>query len=58
MESSGKNPQLARRSDAELQDASRARREADRALSMSERLARLHELCKQMTAVAGAAKRS
>jgi excisionase family DNA binding protein len=34
----------------ELEEGSRARRHADQALSMSERLARVHRLSKQMTA--------
>ncbi len=32
------------------------RREADLALPMSERLARVHALCKQMSAIKGAAR--
>jgi hypothetical protein len=32
------------------------RRRADRALSMSERLARVHHLCQQVSAVKGAAR--
>lgn len=40
----------------ELDDADRARREADWSAPMSERLARLHELCKQMSAVKGSAR--
>jgi hypothetical protein len=41
-----------------LDAAARARREAELRLSMAERLARLHHLAKQMTAIKGAAKRS
>lgn len=44
---------------ADIGDFGRARmvrREATLALSMSERLARVHTLCKQMSAVKGAAK--
>jgi hypothetical protein len=41
----------------ELAEAARARRKADWALPMSERLARLHALCKQLTAVKGSAQR-
>ncbi|MDQ2761559.1 MAG: hypothetical protein M3Y17_14345 [Actinomycetota bacterium] len=41
----------------ELEHGSRARREADWRLGMDERLTRLNELCKQMTAIVGAAKR-
>ena len=40
-----------------LDAAARARRQADLRLSMAERLARLHELAKQVTAVKDAAKR-
>jgi hypothetical protein len=43
--------------DGRLTDVSRSRVEALRALPMSERLARLHELCKQMSAVKGRARR-
>lgn len=42
-----------------IEDLSRARAmrlEADRQASMSERLARVHALCKQMSAIKGAAK--
>jgi hypothetical protein len=41
---------------ADLAAASRHRRELDREMSMSERLAALHELCKQLAPLAGAAK--
>lgn len=41
----------------DLADAARMRREADRELSMSERLARVHELSKQMSAIKGRARR-
>lgn len=44
--------------DETLDAAARARREAALRRSMSERLAELHELAKQMTAITGAAKRS
>jgi hypothetical protein len=40
----------------DLDRAADARRRADIALSMSERLARVHTLCKQMGAVKGAAR--
>lgn len=46
------------RSAEDIGDFARAdevRREATLALSMSERLARLHALCKQMSAIKGAA---
>lgn len=36
--------------------AAAVRREADLSLSMSERLARVHALCKQMNAIKGAAR--
>lgn len=42
--------------EAALNEDSRKRLERDWELPMSERLARMHELCKQMTAIAGAAK--
>jgi hypothetical protein len=38
-----------------LDRAAAARRQADWSLSMSERLARVHGLCKQMSAIKGAA---
>jgi hypothetical protein len=41
----------------DLDTAARERLERDWRLSMSERLERVHELCKQMTTIAGAAKR-
>jgi hypothetical protein len=41
----------------DLDTAARERLERDWRLPMSERLARVHELCKQMTTIAGAAKR-
>jgi hypothetical protein len=41
----------------DLDRAARERLERDWQLPMNERLARLHELCKQITGVAGAAKR-
>jgi hypothetical protein len=50
-------PTLDPQADEELIAASRSRREADWMLPMSERLARLHELCKQMSAVKGSARR-
>jgi hypothetical protein len=40
----------------QLEAAARHRREADRAMSMSDRLAALHELCKQLESVDSAAK--
>jgi hypothetical protein len=40
----------------ELERAAKHRREADLRLSMSERLAALHELCKQASAIRGVAK--
>lgn len=49
-------PQSQAGAEAELVVAPRARREADWALPMSERLARLHELCKQIGAVKGSAR--
>jgi hypothetical protein len=51
------NSDDARREAANLDEASRRRRERDRQLSTSERLARVHDLSKQMTAIAGAARR-
>ncbi|MGN6814694.1 MAG: hypothetical protein ACTHK3_01240 [Solirubrobacterales bacterium] len=43
--------------DADELDRARAvRREADLQATMSERLARVHALCKQMSAIKGAAK--
>jgi hypothetical protein len=42
---------------SELDRAARIRLARDWRLPMSERLARVHELCKQMTAIAGSAKR-
>ncbi len=44
----------------EIEDLARARRmrlEADRQLPMSERLLRMHKLCKQMSAIKGVAVR-
>jgi hypothetical protein len=41
----------------ELAAATRHRREADRRMTMSARLAALHELCKQVSAIDGIAKR-
>jgi hypothetical protein len=40
----------------ELQQARELRLAADRRASMSERLARVHALCKQMSALKGAAR--
>jgi hypothetical protein len=40
----------------ELQQARELRLAADRKASMSERLARVHALCKQMSALKGAAR--
>jgi hypothetical protein len=45
------------RQGAGLDLARRRRLERDWQLPMSERLARVHALCKQMTAIAGAARR-
>lgn len=42
----------------ELKQATRQRLEADRRLSMSERLAALHELCRQAAEIDGTARRS
>jgi hypothetical protein len=42
----------------ELEHAAEHRREVDRRLSMSERLAALHELCKQVAAIEGTARRT
>ena len=42
----------------ELEHAAQHRLDADRRLSMSERLAALHELCKQAAAIDGAARRT
>jgi hypothetical protein len=52
-----REPAPARSPEQALGEARRLRLQHDWALPMSERLARLHELCKQMTAVAGAANR-
>lgn len=43
-------------SNADLERAARLRRERDMQLSMSERLEKLHELCLQVTSIAGVAK--
>lgn len=40
----------------QLEAAARARRQADLRLTMSERLARVHELSKQLTAIRGRAR--
>jgi hypothetical protein len=53
----GNNKRVVAGQMAELDAAARLRLERDQRLSMSERLARLHHLCKQMTSVAGLAKR-
>jgi hypothetical protein len=51
-----KEPHVSRSEDIGDFDRARvARRESALALSMSERLARVHALCKQMSAVKGAA---
>jgi len=42
---------------AELNQSARLRLERDWRLTMSERLARVHHLSRQMTSIAGAAKR-
>jgi hypothetical protein len=58
MSRSPKNdPLRPRAAEEELVQASERRREQERNLSMSERLARVHELCKQISSIAGAAKR-
>jgi len=44
------------RLEEELERARQERLERDWALPMSERLARMHELCKQATAIRGAAR--
>jgi hypothetical protein len=44
------------RPEDELERATQRRRQRDWELSMSERLARMQELCKQATAIAGSAK--
>jgi hypothetical protein len=41
---------------SELRRAREIRLEADRSAPMSERLARVHRLCKQMSAIKGAAR--
>ena len=51
------DPTPALRADDALARAARSRREADWALPMEQRLARLHQLCKQMSAVKGSARR-
>ena len=53
----GKRTPLSTGPTAELDQAARLRLERDRGLTMSERLARVHDLSKQMTSIAGAAKR-
>lgn len=40
----------------DLQQAKMSRLEADRRMPMSERLARVHALCKQMSAIKGVAQ--
>jgi hypothetical protein len=40
----------------DLQQAKTSRLEADRRIPMSERLARVHALCKQMSAIKGVAQ--
>jgi hypothetical protein len=51
-----KRPDRARSEDiGDFRGAQAVRREAALALTMSERLARVHVLCKQMSAVKGAA---
>jgi hypothetical protein len=49
--------EAAERDIGDMRRARAARLEADRRASMSERLARLHALCKQMNAIKGAASR-
>jgi hypothetical protein len=46
-----------KRAEDSLHQARAVRLESDRRASMSERLARLHSLCKQMSAIKGAAAR-
>jgi hypothetical protein len=41
---------------SDLQQAKAMRLEVDRSLPMSQRLARVHALCKQMSAIKGVAK--
>ena len=53
----GKRTQLPPAATAELDQAARLRLESDWRLTMSERLARVHHLSKQITSIAGAAKR-
>jgi hypothetical protein len=53
----GKRTRLSTGQTAELDRAARLRLESDRALTMSQRLARVHHLSKQMTSIAGAARR-
>ncbi|MEX2193889.1 MAG: hypothetical protein WD844_01265 [Thermoleophilaceae bacterium] len=50
-------PRRRRSAGSELDQAARERLKRDWALPMNERLARMHELCSQMTAIAGAARR-
>lgn len=59
MAGKAKGRERARRYEAEseLDQAARERLERDWELPMNERLARMHELCKQMTAIAGTARR-
>jgi hypothetical protein len=53
----GNDKQVVVEQTAELDAAARLRQGRARQLSMSERLARVHHLCKQMTSIAGLAKR-
>jgi hypothetical protein len=53
----GNDKQIAVARTDELEAAARLRLERDRRLTMSERLARVHHLCKQMNSIAGLAKR-
>ena len=55
MEGKGNQPRTA--APAELDQGARLRLESDWRLTMSERLARVHHLSKQITSIAGAAKR-
>jgi hypothetical protein len=55
MEGKSNQPRIA--VSAELDQGARLRLERDWRLTMSERLARVHHLSKQITSIAGAAKR-
>lgn len=53
----GREPSGRSEAEGELDRTARERLERDWQLPMTERLARMHELCKQMTAIAGTARR-